>query len=66
MKARLSKVEVEIAEKENLLNDLNAEMNSPEVSSDYEKMLELTNKIDEEQRKLESLYSEWEELSEYF
>ena len=66
MKARLSKVEVEISEKENLLNDLNAEMNSPEVSSDYEKMLELTNKIDEEQRKLESLYSEWEELSEYF
>ena len=41
-------------------------MNAPEVSSDYEKMLELTNKIDEEQRKLESLYSEWEELSEYF
>lgn len=66
MKARLSKVEVEIAEKENLLNDLNERMNSPEIASDYEKMLELTNRIDEEQRKLESLYSEWEKLSEYF
>ena len=66
MKARLSKVEVEIAEKENLSNDLNERMNSPEIASDYEKMLELTNRIDEEQRKLESLYSEWEKLSEYF
>ena len=66
MKARLSKVEVEISEKENLLNDLNERMNDSETASNYEKMLELTNRIDEEQRTLESLYSEWEELSEYF
>ena len=66
MKARLSKVEVEISEKENLLNDLNERMNDSETASNYEKMLELTNRIDQEQRTLESLYSEWEELSEYF
>ncbi|MGN0469786.1 MAG: ribosomal protection-like ABC-F family protein [Acutalibacteraceae bacterium] len=63
-RARLVKLETEIAEKEDLLSTLNSQLNSPEISSDYEKILDTTNKINETQSMLDSMYSEWEQLSE--
>lgn len=63
-RARLVKLETEIAEKEDLLSTLNSQLNSPEISSDYEKILDTTNKINETQSLLDSMYSEWEQLSE--
>ena len=63
-KARIAKLETEISEKEDLINSLNESLNDTEISSSYEKALEVTNRIEQEQRKLENLYSEWEELSE--
>ena len=63
-RARLVKLETEIAEKEDLLSTLNEQLNSPEISSDYEKILETTNKINETQSLLDIMYSEWEQLSE--
>ena len=63
-KARIAKLETEISEKEDLINVLNARLNDTEISSSYEKALEVTNRIEQTQRELESLYSEWEELSE--
>lgn len=63
-RARLVKLETEIAEKEDLLSMLNMQLNSPEISSDYEKILDTTNKINETQSLLDSMYSEWEQLSE--
>lgn len=63
-RARLVKLETEIAEKEDLLSTLNMQLNSPEISSDYEKILDTTNKINETQSLLDSMYSEWEQLSE--
>ena len=35
-----------------------------EVSSDYEKLLELSNQLEELQSQQEKLYEFWEELSE--
>ena len=63
-KARIAKLETEISEKEDLINSLNESLNDTEISSSYEKALEVTNRIEQEQRELENLYSEWEELSE--
>jgi len=63
-KARIARLETEIAEKEDMINSLNESLNDTEISSSYEKALEVTNRIEQEQRKLDSLYSEWEELSE--
>ena len=63
-RARLVKLETEIAEKEDLLSTLNEQLNSPEISSDYEKILDTTNKINKTQSLLDSMYSEWEQLSE--
>ncbi|MDD6490340.1 MAG: ABC-F family ATP-binding cassette domain-containing protein [Clostridia bacterium] len=63
-RARLVKLETEIAEKEDLLSMLNEQLNSPEISSNYEKILDTTNKINETQSLLDSMYSEWEQLSE--
>ena len=63
-KARIARLETEISEKEDLINVLNARLNDTEISSSYEKALEVTNRIEQEQRELENLYSEWEELSE--
>ena len=63
-KARLAKLEAEISEKEDMINVLNESLNDTEISSSYEKALEVTNRIEQEQRELENLYSEWENLSE--
>ena len=63
-KARIARLETEIAEKEDMISSLNDSLNDTEISSSYEKALEVTNRIEQEQRKLDSLYSEWEELSE--
>ena len=63
-KARIAKLETEIAEKEDMINSLNESLNDTEISSSYEKALEITDRITQEQRELENLYSEWEELSE--
>ena len=63
-RARLVKLETEIAEQEDLLSTLNEQLNSPEISSDYEKILYTTNKINQTQNALDCMYSEWEQLSE--
>ncbi len=62
-KARVVRLEQEIADQETLLSDLNDELNAPENAADYEKTLELTNRLEQEQRQLDSMYEEWEELS---
>lgn len=63
-RVRLGKVETEIADSEDRLGSLNDELNSPENAADYEKLMRLTDEISAEEKKLEALYSEWEELSE--
>ena len=63
-KARISKLEIQISEHEDKISSLNDSLNTPEVSSDYQKTIELTEEIDKTQKELDLMYSEWEELSE--
>lgn len=63
-KARIAKLETEIANQEDMLSSLNDKLNSPEVSSNYEKALDITNHIESAQSVLNAMYEEWEKLSE--
>ena len=62
-KVRLARLEQEIADKEERLEELNGELNDPENSSDYEKTMELSAELEREQSLLDAMYGEWEELS---
>ncbi len=61
-KTKIAKLEVEIEENENKIASLEEELSTPEVSGDYEKLLEYTNNLDALRTSLEEMYSEWEEL----
>ncbi len=61
-KTRINKIELEIEEKETLADKLTAEISTPEISGDYEKLLEYTEKLDNIKSQLEVLYAEWETL----
>ncbi len=61
-KTRISKLEVEIEETENKISALEEQISTPEVSADYEKLLEYTNNLNDLRTSLEDMYSEWEEL----
>lgn len=62
-KARITKLEQEIAETEDTLTALNASLSEPENACSYEKTLSLTEKIDRTQHHLDTLYEEWESIS---
>lgn len=62
-KARLNKLESEIAEKEDRLSELNDSLNDPEIAGDYEKVLAITEEISVTESTLEVLYEEWEEIA---
>lgn len=62
---RLSKIarfEKEIEAKESLITKLENELSLPEISGDYQKLLEFTEKLENEKSSLDALYSEWEKL----
>lgn len=63
-RAKVAKLEIEISEQEEEILFLNDELNTPEVSSDYQKTIEITSAIEKAQQKLDIMYKEWEELSE--
>ncbi len=55
-KARITKLEQEIAETEDTLTALNASLSEPENACSYEKTLSLTEEIDRTQHHLDTLY----------
>ena len=61
-KTRISKLEVEIEETENKISLLEAEISTPEISANYEKLLEFTNNLNDLRTSLEDMYFEWEQL----
>ena len=63
-RARLTRLEKEISDSEEELSRLNDSLTSEEISSDYEKLMKVTEQINISENQLEILYSEWEELSE--
>ena len=63
-RVRLKKLEDEIAAAEDKLDSINTRMSDPEIAADYEQLLELTDESAQTETLLESLYEEWEELSQ--
>ena len=61
-KTRIARLEAEIGEAEATINTLETKVSSPEISGNYELLLEYTSNLDEIRTRLESMYSEWEEL----
>lgn len=55
LKRQLEKYEQQLAESESRLSELQLEMMDPELSADYERLMELQTKIDEENKTQESL-----------
>lgn len=61
-KNRIEKLEAEIAQTEETIENLNGELLLPENTCDYVKCAELTEKIEELNDELLKLYEEWESL----
>ena len=55
LKRQLEKYEEQLAESESRMSELQLEMMDPELSADYERLMELQTKIDEENQTQESL-----------
>ena len=62
-KTRIKRLEEEIESTENEKNEVQEILELPETSADYEKLMELTNRLDELTKKQEELYEEWLELN---
>lgn len=62
-RAALSKCEREIETAEAEIDTLNEQLSDPETASDYEKMMEITNKITEQKALADSLMNDWTELT---
>ncbi len=61
---KVEDLEVEIAEKESLADELEAEMLNPVNHRDGEKIREIKQRYDETREELEHLYAHWEEAME--
>ena len=57
-----TKLEIEIEETENKIARLEQELSTPEISGNYEKLLEYTGSLNDLRSSLEDMYSEWEML----
>lgn len=62
-RAALSKCEREIEAAEAEIDTLNEQLSDPETASDYEKMMEITNKITEQKALADNLMNDWTELT---
>ncbi len=63
LKTRISRLEKEIEDTEEEKSKIQSLLQAPETAADYEKLVELTEKLDEINRKQDLLYEEWESLS---
>ncbi len=59
---RIKEIEVEIPRLEEDLAKLTLQMSSPEIVSNHEKLCKISLQYDETDRKIKSLYAEWENL----
>jgi ATP-binding cassette subfamily F protein 3 len=61
LRGRIKRLEEEIDRLDGEISELNGQLSTPEVSADYEKVLEFTNKINELTEIQLALMEEWEE-----
>lgn len=64
-KGKISRMETEIDKLDEVTEDLQNKINSPEISADYEKILSLTEDLNENIKLQEAKMTEWQELCEY-
>jgi len=64
LKGLIGRLEAQIEETEGGIENLNSRLSDPEISADYEKTLELTEKLDLLNNQLETLYEEWSQTNE--
>lgn len=62
-KTKIKRLEEEIEAIENEKNEIQAILDLPETAADYEKLLELTEKLNYLNEKQEELYEEWMEIN---
>lgn len=60
LKGKIKRLEAEIDRLDCEISDFNAALSSPEASADYEKIMELTNKLEEASENQLALMDEWE------
>ena len=63
LKNRIEAIEKEIEATENAIADLEEQIMLPEIATDYEKSIEISKNTEDNKKKLEELYTEWEEKS---
>ncbi len=63
-KTRLSKLEALLQQTQTERDELNELLSSPEVAADFEKVMELTGKLEQLNLSIEEMETEWLELSE--
>lgn len=63
-KSRMVKLEAMLAEAQTEREELNALLSSPEVAADFEKVIELTEKLEKVNDSIDKMEMEWLELSE--
>ena len=64
LQQELEQVESDIAEKDERKEIISAELENPANMSDNQKLMELTQEYQQQERESEALYTRWEELSE--
>lgn len=63
-RSMLKKTEQEIEETELEMEKVNEQLADPQVTSDYQKLIELSGKLEELKTKQEQLYEQWAELGD--
>lgn len=61
-KTRISKLELEISEKEDKISKTQELLSLPETTADYEELLRVTELLDKLKTELDDMYGEWESL----
>lgn len=61
---RITEIEKEIPEREDLLKQLSFEIGKPEIAANNVKLQEMTGEINATEQKIQALYLEWENLLE--
>ncbi len=61
---RISRLEKEIEEQEDLIERLQEEIAAPQTAADYQKLLDLTAQLEAERKRLEEQYELWGQLEE--
>lgn len=62
LKTRIRKCEEEVAELDELEENLQQELSSEDVANDFEQLVQLTTSLEQCQQRKDKIYEEWEEL----